>query len=96
MVPCLCPIVFISDKYLISSSVLPPTPGLTFMDLTINVPPEMSVRDSHQVESFVRETVMKARREVRELKIHVHALEDGEKPAGEKNGSKSDFGRDGC
>jgi divalent metal cation (Fe/Co/Zn/Cd) transporter len=61
----------------------------------------MSVREAHDVESSVREAVMTARREVRELKVHVHSYEEGEEdhPV-EMNGKdrvvKSDFGRDGC
>lgn len=48
------------------------------MDLTLIVPPTMTVRDSHSIELAVRERVMSARREVRELKVHMHALEEGE------------------
>lgn len=48
------------------------------MDLTLTVPPLLTVRESHEVESRVRELVMARRREVRELKIHIHALEEGE------------------
>ncbi|WVF68157.1 hypothetical protein IAT40_002920 [Kwoniella sp. CBS 6097] len=78
--------------------------GQTHLDLTISVPPTMTVRESHAVEQRVREEVFKARREVRELKIHVHG-EESILPA--KNGNTassvigkgsptSDFGRDGC
>ncbi|WWD08503.1 hypothetical protein V865_006615 [Kwoniella europaea PYCC6329] len=81
--------------------------GQTLLDLTITVPPSMTVRDSHAVEQKVREAIMRARREVREVKIHVHGKEDGEmitaNPLDQKdgadsngNGPKSDFGREGC
>ncbi len=75
-------------------------PGLSFVDLTISVPSEMSVHDAHEVESAVREAVMTARREVRELKVHIHAF-DAEEHAREmklpEGGAvRSDFGRDGC
>ncbi|WWC92130.1 uncharacterized protein L201_007084 [Kwoniella dendrophila CBS 6074] len=76
--------------------------GQTLLDLTITVPPMMSVRGSHAVEQRVRETLMKARREVREVKIHVHGQEENEiiTKNGNKievtNGPKSDFGREGC
>nr|XP_018259931.1 mitochondrial protein with role in iron accumulation [Kwoniella dejecticola CBS 10117]OBR82089.1 mitochondrial protein with role in iron accumulation [Kwoniella dejecticola CBS 10117] len=77
--------------------------GQTVLDLTITVPPTMPVRDSHAVEQRVREAIMKARREVREVKIHVHGLgenevigQSGRQPEGTPNGPKSDFGREGC
>jgi divalent metal cation (Fe/Co/Zn/Cd) transporter len=61
----------------------------------------MSVREAHDVESQVREAVMTARREVRELKVHVHSFDEEEpEQKVEMNGKdrvvKSDFGRDGC
>ncbi|ORY35865.1 cation efflux family-domain-containing protein [Naematelia encephala] len=52
--------------------------GQTHLDLTISVPADMTVRQSHEVESRVRDAVMRERREVREVKIHVHALEEEE------------------
>lgn len=76
--------------------------GQTNLDLTIDVPPSMTVRDSHSVEQRVRDAVMSARREVREVKVHVHGeelLPDGTsamRKAVEKTGPTSDFGRDGC
>ncbi|OWT37924.1 mitochondrial protein with role in iron accumulation [Cryptococcus neoformans Bt1] len=76
--------------------------GQTNLDLTIDVPPSMTVRDSHSVEQRVRDAVMSARREVREVKVHVHGeelLPDGTsamRKAMEKTGPTSDFGRDGC
>ncbi|OCF33617.1 mitochondrial protein with role in iron accumulation [Kwoniella heveanensis CBS 569] len=79
--------------------------GQTHLDLTIGVPPAMTVRDSHAVEQRVREAIMEARREVREVKIHVHGEEDvvlaknsnGNGAAVTGVGSPtSDFGRGGC
>lgn len=78
--------------------------GLTSLDLTITVPPTMSVLESHAVEANVRETIMRLRKEVRELKIHVHAQEEGEvltglgarKEGKEDDSVKHDFGRNGC
>ncbi|WVQ95696.1 hypothetical protein IAU59_002795 [Kwoniella sp. CBS 9459] len=80
--------------------------GQTHLDLTIGVPPTMTVQESHAVELRVREAVMNARREIREVKIHVHAEEDIA-PATIRNANgvttstkasqiSSDFGRDGC
>ena len=69
------------------------------LDLTIAVPPNMTVRDSHAVEQRVRERVMSARREVREVKIHVHGQEEGEAGVsvnGQVKEIKTDFGREGC
>nr|XP_031860237.1 uncharacterized protein CI109_004369 [Kwoniella shandongensis]KAA5527309.1 hypothetical protein CI109_004369 [Kwoniella shandongensis] len=82
--------------------------GQTNLDLTIEVPPLMSVRASHAVEQRVREAVMAARKEVREVKIHVHGDEGSLSSVGMETGSKSttttttaagpksDFGREGC
>ena len=77
-------------------------PGQTVLDLTIDVPHTMLVSSSHDVEHRVRDAIMSARREVREVKIHVHA-HDGEADLysgkTEENGVKvikSDFGQDGC
>ncbi|WRT70541.1 uncharacterized protein IL334_007539 [Kwoniella shivajii] len=76
--------------------------GQTLLDLTISVPPMMTVHESHAVEQRVREAVMNARKEVREVKIHVHSQDDAEISIKQdvkfENGSgpKSDFGRDGC
>jgi len=74
-------------------------PGQTLLDLTIAVPPTMTVRDSHAVERRVRDVVMSARREVREVKIHVHGQEEGEAVVmaeGKVKEIKTDFGREGC
>ncbi|WVN89553.1 uncharacterized protein L203_104778 [Cryptococcus depauperatus CBS 7841] len=79
--------------------------GQTHLDLTISVPPLMTVRDSHAVEQRVREAVMRARREVREVKIHVHSDEPVVATTVDRKimeakvgaaGPKSDFGREGC
>lgn len=74
--------------------------GLTSLDLTITVPPTMSVLESHAVEAHVRDTIMRQRKEVRELKIHVHALEEGEVVSGKEkeldDSVRHDFGRNGC
>ncbi|KAL7422625.1 mitochondrial metal transporter [Cryptotrichosporon argae] len=75
--------------------------GQTLLDLTITVPAAMTVRDSHAVEQRVRDAVMLARKEVREVKIHVHAADDDDErtassEAGEARKIRNDFGRDGC
>ncbi|WVQ70502.1 hypothetical protein IAR50_000021 [Cryptococcus sp. DSM 104548] len=85
--------------------------GQTYLDLTVVVPPHMSVLDSHGVEQRVREAVMRKRKEVREVKIHVHGDDpnellvvddgDGGKVMKKGNGKvvvgvTSDFGREGC
>lgn len=66
------------------------------MDLTITVPSLMTVLESHGVEMRVREAVLEKRREVREVKIHVHAQERGmdlmKEVEEEGGGPKSDFG----
>jgi divalent metal cation (Fe/Co/Zn/Cd) transporter len=73
--------------------------GQTNLDLTISVPPTMTVRESHAVEQRVREAVMSARKEIREVKIHVHGQEAGETEFVDDGDSKvirSDFGDKGC
>lgn len=78
--------------------------GQTHLDLTISVPANMTVRDSHAVESRVRDAIISARREVREVKIHVHGQGEDESSQGgkgetAKEGSgivTSDFGKEGC
>lgn len=52
--------------------------GQTHLDLSIFVPATMSVRESHAVEERVRAQVLKVRSEVREVKIHVHGMEEGD------------------
>ena len=59
----------------------------------------MTVRESHAVEQRVREAVMSARKEVREVKIHVHGQEVGDAVVmmdGKVKEIKTDFGREGC
>lgn len=60
----------------------------------------MTVRDSHAVEQRVRTAVMAARREVREVKVHVHGQEDWEEDLTASDGKvkeiRTDFGREGC
>ncbi|KAL1409895.1 mitochondrial metal transporter [Vanrija albida] len=77
--------------------------GQIVLDLTIVVPASMTVRDSHAVEQHVRDAIMAAKKETREVKIHVHG-DDGvalphaaDPPATppSPNGN-NDFGRDGC
>ena len=72
--------------------------GLSSIDLTILVSPDISVRESHDIESRVRERIMSERRDAREVKIHIHGVEPGEMEEikKEKEMGGSDFGRDGC
>lgn len=78
--------------------------GQTHLDLTISVPANMTVLESHAVEWRVREAIISARREVREVKIHVHGETEDEastREQKEKEGEgvgrvTSDFGKDGC
>jgi divalent metal cation (Fe/Co/Zn/Cd) transporter len=74
--------------------------GQTHLDLTISVPANMTVRDSHAVESRVRDAIISARREVREVKIHVHGQGQGQGDEEVKEGVSgkvtSDFGKEGC
>lgn len=72
--------------------------GLSSIDLTILVAPEISVRESHEIESQVRERIMTERRDAREVKIHIHGVEplEMEQLKQEQHGFESDFGRDGC
>lgn len=83
-------------------------PGQTHLDLTISVPANMTVQNSHAVEWRVRDAIISARREVREVKIHVHGESQEEEAArllekaeGTKVGDgptvvTSDFGKEGC
>ena len=75
-----------------------PPPGLSSIDLTILVSPDISVRESHDIESRVRERIMSERRDAREVKIHIHGVEPGEMEEikKEKDVGGCDFGRDGC
>jgi hypothetical protein len=61
----------------------------------------MTVRDSHAVEWRVRDAIISARREVREVKIHVHGQgeDEGKGEAAKAAGASvvtSDFGKEGC
>ena len=68
----------------------------------------MTVLESHAVEWRVREAIITARREVREVKIHVHGEEQDETMLREQREKEtkeekeaggrvtSDFGKDGC
>lgn len=76
-----------------------PVPGLSSIDLTILVPPDMSVRSSHEIESRVREEIMSAMKSAREVKIHIHGVEADELDSLKKQREQpgvSDFGRNGC
>lgn len=68
--------------------------GQTHLDLTISVPPNMTVRDSHAIEQRVRDAIMLERKDVLEVKIHVHGEEEAEKDArlsGSLDNNGSDF-----
>jgi len=62
----------------------------------------MTVGSSHAVEYRVRDAIMTARREVREVKIHVHASDGDEVAESDRQAQggvkviRSDFGQDGC
>lgn len=60
----------------------------------------MTVQDSHAVEWRVRDAIISARREVREVKIHVHGQGADEGQETVKEGVSgvvtSDFGKEGC
>ncbi|KAG9014484.1 hypothetical protein FRB95_007166 [Tulasnella sp. JGI-2019a] len=49
-----------------------------FVDLTADVPPTMTMHDAHSVEKRIRDRIMSAKKEVREVRIHLHAVEEGE------------------
>jgi cation diffusion facilitator family transporter len=53
--------------------------SLMFVDLTADVPAEMTVLDAHEVEKRVRDAIMENRSEVKEVRVHLHAVEDGQK-----------------
>lgn len=48
-----------------------------FVDLTADVPPTMKMRDAHKVERRIRDQIMSAKKEVREVRIHLHAIDGG-------------------
>jgi hypothetical protein len=64
----------------------------------------MTVQDSHAVEWRVRDAIISARREVKEVKIHVHGQTEEEGLAGQSGATRdgasgvvtSDFGKEGC
>ncbi|KZT54229.1 cation efflux protein, partial [Calocera cornea HHB12733] len=43
-----------------------------FVDLTADVPPGMTMREAHEVERCIRETLTHARKEVKEVRVHLH------------------------
>lgn len=87
----------VCSVHAITSSCL----GQTHLDLTISVPAGMTVSSSHAVELRVREAIIRARRDIREVKIHVHGVEEGEDVRsravhGGGGGVDTDFGKGGC
>ncbi|CUA66595.1 Metal tolerance protein 2 [Rhizoctonia solani] len=62
--------------------------SLMFVDLTADVPAAMTVLDAHEVEKRVRGAIMEGRSEVKEVRVHLHAVEKGQSTDG--NG-KSDL-----
>lgn len=54
--------------------------SVMFVDLTADVSPLMTVREAHHVEDRIRQAIMSKRSEVREVRVHLHALEDGQFP----------------
>ncbi|KAG8892382.1 hypothetical protein FRB99_002740 [Tulasnella sp. 403] len=52
--------------------------SLMFVDLTADVSPLMTMREAHHVEARIRDAIMENRKEVREVRVHLHALEDGQ------------------
>lgn len=80
--------------------------GQMMLDLTIVVPPEMSVAKSHAIELSVRDRIMSSRTDTREVKVHVHGAGENDGPNGpfgspnatdgNGNGVNNDFSRHGC
>ncbi|CAE6476113.1 unnamed protein product [Rhizoctonia solani] len=52
--------------------------SLMFVDLTADVPAAMTVLDAHEVEKRVRDAIMEGRSEVKEVRVHLHAVEEGQ------------------
>ncbi|KAB5590744.1 Iron ion transporter [Ceratobasidium theobromae] len=52
--------------------------SLMFVDLTADVPAGMTVLDAHEVEKRVRDAIMESRTEVKEVRVHLHAVEEGQ------------------
>lgn len=42
----------------------------------------MTVRDAHEVEARIRGAIIQAKKEVKEVRVHMHALEDGQNVKG--------------
>jgi len=49
--------------------------SLMFVDLTVDVSPSMTMAEAHSVEEVVRRKIMEERSEVKEVRVHLHALE---------------------
>ncbi|CAE6374969.1 unnamed protein product [Rhizoctonia solani] len=64
--------------------------SLMFVDLTADVPAGMTVLDAHGVEKRVRDAIMEGRSEVKEVRVHLHAVEEGQSVDANGNG-KSDL-----
>lgn len=52
--------------------------SVMFVDLTADVPATMTVLDAHEVERRVRDAIMESRSEVKEVRVHLHAIGKGE------------------
>ena len=61
------------------------SPGRTLIDLTVTVPSGLTVLDSHAVEQQIRDALLRARREIKEVRIHVHPEHEPD-PALSSNG----------
>lgn len=76
------------------------TPGQIVLDLTIVVPALMCVYDSHAIELRVRDHIMSARTDIREIKVHVHADAEEKEAAPPTPPTpasvNSDFTKHGC
>ena len=53
--------------------------SLVFVDLTADVSPTMTMREAHVVEDLIRSTIKSSKKEVREVRVHLHAVENGKK-----------------
>ncbi|CAE6416309.1 unnamed protein product [Rhizoctonia solani] len=61
--------------------------SLMFVDLTADVPARMTVLDAHEVERRVRDAIMEGKSEVKEVRVHLHAVEEGQSTNGNGNGN---------
>ncbi|QRV94296.1 mitochondrial metal transporter 2 [Ceratobasidium sp. AG-Ba] len=52
--------------------------SVMFVDLTADVPVQMTVSDEHGVEAQIRDAIMESRSEVKEVRVHLHAVEEGQ------------------